>query len=267
MHKAGPPYPGHPLPGSVSNPLWVQIWGVPATGGWKEKIEREVVHQRLPGLGRNVHERNQPKVRILPTSNLSFIPLSLKLQPYRFMLHFPTFFHYSQEPDGKTSSLSPPFSDWKNHSSRITTAKEFPAGPWWWWGGMVPIEFWAPKAWVFLHIPEETEFQGQYDLILATLPGKEDTSVGQTWPSAIWLRICAIRKSLYPSLPHLIHTKDMRIYFLFNPSSLHTKEKRMRYTGCCVLISVTRLVTFPLIFLPENRRVDLSPWKQCSQPK
>lgn len=236
--KADPPYPGHPLPGSVSNPsVGADLgcachWGVGRKDwerGRTSKAPR--IRQKRP-WEKPARGANTPYFQ----PELNFNPLSLRLQPYRFRLHFPTFVHSSQEPDGKTSSLSPPSSDWKNHSSRITIAKEFPAGPWRWWGGMVPIEFRAPKAWAFLHIPEETEFQGQYDLILATLPGNEDTSVGQTWPSAIWLRICAIRKSLYSSLPRLIHTKDMRIYFLLNPSSSHTKEKHMRYTGCCVLI-------------------------------
>lgn len=64
-----PPTLGIPFLALSVTPLWVQIWGVPVTGGWEEKIEREVVHQSLQGLGRNVHERNQPEVRILPTSN------------------------------------------------------------------------------------------------------------------------------------------------------------------------------------------------------
>lgn len=95
------------------------------------------------------------------------------------------------------------------------------------------------------HISEETVRQGQSDLTLATVPGKEDTPGGQAWQRAICFRICAPGTSLGFSASPLIQTKWARIYFLFTPSSFHTKERNTIPTGSCVLPEVLRFVPFP----------------------
>lgn len=88
-----PPTPGIPFLALSVTPLWVQIWGVPATGGvgrkdWERGRTSKVprIRQKRP-WEKPARGANTPYLQ----PELSFNPLSLRLQPYRFRLHFPTF--------------------------------------------------------------------------------------------------------------------------------------------------------------------------------
>lgn len=83
----------------------------------------------------------------------------------------------------------------------------------------------------------ETEFHGQSAVVLATLCGQSDMSVGQKQQPA------------YPSFAFHVHSQHMRIYFLFNPRSLTSWKASVACTGGRALAWTAHLLISPQ-FLP-----------------